>query len=502
VTVEVVGLLAWSVLALTATDTPATDLRLVEAVRNQDRRAVHALLKQRVDVNARQGDGATALHWAVHLDDLETTSLLIRAGARVDVSNDLGVTPLGLASNNGNPAIVDRLLAAGADPNAVAGGEPVIMTAARSGNVDVVKSLLTRGANVNLKDSSRGQTALMWAVAYRHPAVVRILIEHGADVHARSTVTREIVMRGNRYGGVVSQQRAVTQRAVGELEQGGSTALLFAARHGEVESARLLIAAGADVNVAAPDGTSALVMASHGGHGALASFLLGAGAEPNDMRAGYAALHAAVLRGDLQLVRALIAKRADVNARLITGTASRRYSKDFAFNAAWVGATPFWLAARFVEPAIMRELAGGGADPHLVPKDGTTAAIAAVAAGIDSGPSASDARERRLDPLELAERSNRHHEFEQQALEAVRIAVDLGVDVRAVNSVGDTALHQASSKGFVSVVQFLAERGADVNARNKRGQTPLSVITSDRSTTEDIRQQRTADLLRKLGAEE
>jgi len=168
-----------------------------------------------------------------------------------------------------------------------------------------------------------------------------------------------------------------------------------------------------------------------------------------------------------------------------------------------VGATPFWLAARFVEPAIMRALAAAGADPLLLPKDGTTLAIAAVASGINSGPSASDARERRLDPLELAARLERHEEYERSVLDAVSLAVDRGVDVRAVNAAGDTALHHAAAKGFASVVQFLAERGADVNAMNKRAQTPLAMlIAQDGAEVEENHRQRAAELLRKLGGQQ
>jgi uncharacterized protein len=498
--VRAAACLAFSLLV--AIDASAADQRLIQAVRDGNIEAVRSLLKQRVDVNAKQGDGATALHWAVFRDDPVTTDLLLAAGAQVNVVNDLGVPPLWLAARTGSSRIISRLLAAGANPNAIAVGEPMLMAAARSGNETSVKALLSRGADVNARDAGRGQTALMWAAAYGHPLVVKLLLDAGADVHARSTSYREVVQRANRYAGVISRERAVSQRGVIDLQQGGSTALLFAARQGQLQAAKLLIAAGAEVNAATSDGISPLVMASHSGHGQVAAYLLAAGADPNHAGAGYTALHAAVLRGDLNRVTELLKKGADPNARLRNGTASRRYSRDFAFNHAWVGATPFWLAARFGEPAIMRALVAGAADPTLVPEDGTTAAIATLAAATESGPSASDARERRLDPLDLAERAERRPELEQTAFETVTLALQLGIDPKAVNPAGDTALHHAAGKGFQRVVQLLVDRGAEINARNKRGQTPLAMARANRSDSpEDTRYEQVQELLRRLGAE-
>jgi ankyrin len=365
----------------------------------------------------------------------------------------------------------------------------------------VVKALLAYGADVNVRDTERGQTALMWAVAHRHPDVVQVLIEQGTDIQARSKVTQRVVARANRYGGVVSYDRAAAERAVERIPEGGSTSLLFAARSGDLASAALLVAAGANVNDTAPDGMSALVMASHSGHGPLAAFLLEQGADPNHDGAGYTALHAAVLRGDPDLVKALLARGAQPNALLVKGDPQRRYSKDYALNHTWVGATPFWLAARFAEVSTMRALAAGGADPHRAIKDGTTPVIAAVAAGTDSGPSAADRRERRYDPLDLAERVEHHAEYERQTLEAVEVAVELGVDVNGVNAAGETALHHAAAKGFNTIIQFLVNRGARLDVKNKRGQTPLAMATSPAQLADGHDRTSTVDLLRRLGAE-
>ena len=329
---------------------------LIAAVRAGDRAAVRALLGTDVDVNATQPDGATALHWAVHREDVETAVRLIRAGADVGAANDLGVTPLFMACRRGQGPVVERLLAAGADPNdGLPSGETPLMAAARSGSLEAVDALVERGARVNGAEATRGQTALMWAVANRRPAVTRALLAHGADLAARTRTRRRVYnMGGSRSAGSASRGIALE-----EVTEGGTTALLFAARSGDLESARLLVAAGADVHDTAGDGNTALAIAAHGGRASLAMYLLERGADPNAAPLGYTPLHAAVLRGTLRdrrvpnddpgagvpLVRALLAHGADPNARLLHGTPVRRWSHDFAFMDRWVGATPSWLAA-------------------------------------------------------------------------------------------------------------------------------------------------------------
>ena len=309
------------------------DLRLIEAVKNQDQATVRALLKQRVGVNAHEGDGATALHWAVTRDNAEVVDQLLRAGADVNAANDYGVTAVSLACTNRNAPMVKTLLASGAHPNvATTMGETVLMTCAGTGTADAVAALLDHGANnVNAKEASYGQTALMWAAAQGNPEVVRLLLAHGADVRARSTTYPLPVSLGSRdaehgRGGVMVPQR-------------GFTPLLFAARLGRIENARLLLDAGADVNEKAPTGESALVVASFSDQGAVARFLLERGANANGADAGYTALHAAVLRGDVELVKALSARGADLNARLTQGSPERRQSYWFALSGAWAGAT-------------------------------------------------------------------------------------------------------------------------------------------------------------------
>ena len=487
-------------------------LPLIAAVRNQDSNAVRALLREQVDVNAPQPDGATSLHWAVHWENLELADLLIGAGADVTVANDLGVTPLVMACSSGNAALVGMLLMAGADPNAtLAGGETALMAAARAGSLQAVDALLDHGADVNATERTRGQSALMWSVANVHPEITRALLEHGADVHARSS-TRTLVFSMGGSRGAGSASRGITLE---EIEQGGSTPLLFAARSGDLESARLLVAAGADVLDTTADGNPALVIAAHSGHGSLAAFLLDEGADADAAPLGYTALHAAVVRGNLRdrgvlnldpgagvnLVRALIAHGADPNARLVKGTPVRRWSHDFAFMAPWVGATPFWLAAKFLEVDMMRVLADAGADLRLASSNGTTPLMAAAGLGYSRGGGSAFIKNRRdfssYNPVESAELGSRIPAVEERlALEAVSLALELGADVNAANDGGDTALHAAASQGTNTVIEVLVERGADVNAENGRGQTPvaLAVYAEGIGGTRFVRES-TAELL-------
>lgn len=384
--------------------------------------------------------------------------------------------------------MIETLLKAGADPNAAPlTGETPLMTAARVGNVKAVKLLLAHRADVNAKEISHGQTALMWAVARQHSEVVQVLIEAGADLHARSQVWRQLML-------LCCQTFIYDQGDPVEVEQGGFTPLVFAARVGDRESARLLLAAGANVNDTTPVGSTALVVAAHSGHGALSEFLLDNGADPNAAGAGYTALHAAVLRGDLDLVKALLAHGADPNAPLTRGTPTRRHTEKLAFNKSWIRATPFWLAARFAETDIMRFLAASGADSRLGTKDGTTPLI--VAAQGESN------RRPRGITAELGER-------ERLTLEAVKLVVALGGDVNVANQAGDTALHAAASKKMDTVVQFLADSGAILDVKNKQGQTPLTTAMMGPPDpnrgfgvlpASDGGHNSTADLLRKLGA--
>jgi uncharacterized protein len=479
-----------------------SDHPLVDAVRNKDVLSVRALLKQRPDVNAPQGDGATALHWAAHLDDLVIADMLIRAGARTSAANDVGATPLHLACTNRSAPMVERLLAAGANANAkLLNGETVLMTCSRAGEARAVKALLGHGAGVNARESAHDQTALMWATSQRHPDVVRLLVETGADLRARSRTYPQTVVG-------VQTQRAGREQLNYTVLRGGSTPLLFAARVGDVPSADILLAAGADANDSLPDGTSALVLAAHSGHGGVAARLLDHGADPNAFATGYTALHAAVLRSDVTLVKALLAHGADPDMRMVRGTPLRRDTTDFNLPATLIGSTPYLLAARFLEPEIVRVLAAAGADRTLTLQNGATPLMIAAGMGVRS-----DESRRGIAVIDFGK-----VEPESRVLETVRAVVSFGAEVNAANLSGDTAMHTAAGQGFDTVVQFLAEHGAQVNAKNQRGLTPLGTLLSARgrgrggaadATGADLTgvdapyegpHQSTAALLRKLGA--
>jgi ankyrin repeat protein len=430
---------------------------LVDAARNADAAQVRALVQHGASVNAADADGTTALHWASYRDDLEIAELLIRAGAKVNAANDLGATPLWTASLNGSAAMVRRLLEAGANPDAaLLSGETPVMVAARSGSPASVEQLLARGAHVNAR-ATRGQTALMWAVAQKHADVVKVLIAHGADIHARSDTWSEVMA-------VPPHGHPEYNRAI---PHGGDTALMFASRVGDLASARLLVSAGANVNDADAWGVSATAMAAHAGYGELVAFLLEHGADPNASAAGFAPLHAAILRRDDGMVSALLAHGADANTPLRTWTPTRRSSHDFNFSPELVGATPVWLAARFSEPGIMRLLVEHGADPlfvhhgdHVVEARGGEAfehradvtTVLMAATGMGGGTA--------WVQLGRAER-------ETLMLEAVALAAELGVDVNAVNADGRTALDAATALKYDAVVKLLVEKGARPGTRTK-----------------------------------
>jgi ankyrin len=300
--------------------------------------------------------------------------------------------------------------------------------------------------------AARGQTALMWAVAQQHSEVVGVLIARGADVHARSEVWSQVMAAPPH--GLLEYNRAIPH--------GGDTALMFAARVGDLTSAKLLVAAGANVNDQDAWGVSATALAAHSGYGELVEFLLEKGADPNAAAAGFAALHEAIMRRDEKTVGALLARGADPNVPLRTWTPTRRASKDFNFGPELVGATPFWLAARFNEPGVMRLLLKAGVDPLFVHHANyavegvgrgtqvTTALMAATGMGGGTAWVQPDRGAR-----------------EALTLEAVKLAAELGVDLNAANTDGRTALDAATALKYETVVKFLVERGARPGTRQK-----------------------------------
>ena len=435
---------------------------LIDAVKSGDAAAVRAVVTRGgTDVNQDSGDGSTALHWAAHQGDVAIADLLLKAHANVNAVTDVGITPLWLASTNGQLEIVRRLLDMGADPNVSprTGGTP-LMRAASGGYAEVARALIAHGANANAVEASQQQTALMWATSRRQPAVVQVLLEAGANPNAQARIWREEVQ-------LCCWAQTSDLSDLAEVNRGGFTALHFAARQGDVDSARLLLDAGARIDATAADGSAPLALAAFSDQATVVKLLLERGADPNAIGGGYAALHAAVLRGNAEVVRALLAKGANPNLRLVRPTPHSRGQEEYQFHKLWVGATPFWLATAFFEEELARTLLAAGADPTLTAKDGTTPLVGLASAFLRQ----TGQYEGRA-VLPSAEQQRR-------ALSVAKFLVDeLGANVNAANDKGNTAIHKAAERRMPGVVQFLGEHGGRVNAKNARGQTPMMVVNS------------------------
>jgi uncharacterized protein len=452
------GVLLGSAYVLAATLGPSA---LVDAAKSQDREAVKALVAEHADVNASEPDGTTALHWAAHWNDLEMVSLLLDAGANPIALNRYGVTPLAEAASNARGAVVEKLLKAGADANTqiTSAGETALMRAARVGNLEAVKVLLDHGADPNVKENFRGQTALMWAAAEGHPDVIKDLIAKGAAINVRS-FDRDTKLPNMEAG---------TPNA--PIARGGLTALVFAARQGQMEAARALIDGGADLNAKDSDGNTALVIAILNSHYDLAQLLLDRGADVNvAANNGRTALYTAVEMHDvdwsprparpetdqhtsMDIIRWLVDHGVNVNAQLKGPAAIQKAAQDMGDKSLAAGATAFMRAARSADIELMKLLLAKGADPKLANKDGLTALMLASGNGWEDQIKGSEA----------------------QALEAVKLCTELGLDVNAATDKGETALHGAAHRGADSIVKYLVENGAKLDARNKRGFTPLDI---------------------------
>ena len=481
---------AVAILAASAEKTAAAESPLIDAARSGDLAMVGALLGLSADVDAQAVDGMTALHWAVQRDATEMTVLLLEAGADVATTNRYGVTPLTLAATNGNAATVERLLAAGADANTrLPGGETILMTAARTGSVDVIDTLLAAGADPTATENARGQTALMWAAAENNAAAITALVAGGADVAARTSD-----LASTDTGGTFSRAVGLTQPA----RSGPSfTALLFAVQLGQADAVRALLDAGADINDTFPNGTSALVVAAMNGQWELGVFLVDQGADVHAAEQGWNALHQTVrlrrtnighmpppagqgILSSLDLINRLIAAGIDVQAPM---TADFRDGYRNRLNR--LGATPFLLASKNVDTEVMRVLLEAGADPLASNADLTTPLM--VAAGVDMWNPGED--------------GGATAEDEPEALEAVKMLVELGNDVQAANDRGETPLHGAAYRGAPSIVEYLVEQGARMDARSEQGWTPWTIANGVFYSLFYKEQPPTADRLAELMAE-
>ena len=439
----------------TAGGAAAAGSEVADAAMKQNRDALRSLLQRKVNVNTPQVDGTTALHWAVRLDDLEMADMLIRAGAAVKTANRQGVTALQLAALNGSAPMLDRLLKAGADPNAALtpSKDTALMMAARTGKTDALKVLIETGAQVNAKETWGGTTALMWAVSERHSNAARLLIEQGADVNARSNFVAAANGRGFEGRTPVA---AGGDRSIEEFASGWMTPLMFAAREGDLESARHLLEAGADVNALAGDGKNALSLAIFNGNYELASFLVDRKADVNNTDTQrFTPLFWAVDRRNMEtapnfpwmvtadplpLIKKLLDAGANPNA-LINNTPRARMR---AGSPRIVFATALMRAAFSADLELVKLLLAYGADPKVVSSDGETMVAAAAGLGFIQGYSKGKSAAERL--------------------EVVKLFVDLGADVNQADDYGITPLMVAGNMGDTAVIQYLVDRGADLAA--------------------------------------
>lgn len=460
---------------------------LIQAVKDGNIDAVRAMVSKRVDVNAAEVDGTTALHYAAHLDNLAAADLLIRAGANVKAANRYGATPLWLACVNGSAAMVEKLLTAGADPNtAMPEGDTVLMTAARTGNAAVVKALLVRGAHVNARETWKGQTALMWAAAANNASAVEALIEAGAEIQAR---TNYRPMPMTTTGGIGRR----SERNSDATKQAGFTALHFAVRAGATDAVKALLKAGATVRDTTSDGTGVLVMAIASTHYELADFLLEQGADPNAAAQGWTPLHQIAYTrrpntgvnnpgltprdklDSLTLAKKLIARGANVNQPATKNPDAVNVGRK---RLTEVGATPIWVAAQTLDLPYMRLLVEHGADP-LTPNAGGDTPLLAASGLVIEKPGESPGN-----PDECAA--------------AIKFLLDLGADAKTVDAEGNTALHGVAIWGSNAAVEMLVAAGARLDLKNKQGRTPWRIAEGAVFEDAVLAQPQTAALLRRL----
>jgi uncharacterized protein len=467
---------------------------LVTAARSRDAESLRTLLgASSTDINQKSADGTTALHWAAYNNDLNLVNKLIASGADVNAHNDYQATPMSEAAVVGNQEVLKRLLVAGADvESANADGQTALMILARTGNVEAARLLIKRGAKVNAREHWRGQTPLMWAAAEAQPSMVQLLIQHRAEVDARSNA--------NDF-----QRQVTAEPRMQARPSGGMTPLLYAARRGCAECARILLAGGAKVNLPDPEGVTPLLLAALNLSFDTAAVLVKHGADVNKWDTwGRSALYAAVDtntvptggRADrpsldsttgLALIELLLKAGANPNLQLKLFPPYRSLRDDRGADVLLtVGTTPLVRAAKAGDVAVMKLLLAHGANVELPTVNGITPLMAATG----NGSSGLDTRGR--------------YKTETQALEAVQLLLAAGANVSARDRNGQTALHGAAGWGWNELIQALVANKADVTAKDARGRTPADIArgsaTSSGRDSSGRAYPETVALLRKLEA--
>jgi len=486
-----------SVLAMTSAD--AAEMSLLDAAESGDRAAALHLLAEGGDAQERGPDGTTALMWATYHDDVELVQRLVEAGADVSAQNDFGTSALAEASIIGSAEIIETLLDAGVDPNARnPEGETALMVVGRTGNVEAAALLLDAGADVDAREAWGGQSALMWAAAQSQPEMVKLLAARGADVDAR---------------GVVRQwaRKTITEPRPKDMNKGGFTPLLYAAREGCIECARNLLEAGADPDLADPERVTPLNLALLNLHFDLAAFMIRSGADvdkwdlfgrsplylaadmntlPTKGNGAMSVVPSLDEHSALDVARMLLEAGANPNLQLKRRPPYRDVPQDRGGDTILAqGATPLLRAARAGDAEFVELLLNHGARVDLPSKEGVTPLMAA--AGVEYG-------------LRVTRGRNRS---EEGVLASLQLLVDAGADINArmvtepsgsrtgeIPRRGDfryqgrgrqvpspqaishrTALHGAALKGLNSIVEFLVANGAELEAKDGNGRTPLEL---------------------------
>ncbi|HVG84630.1 MAG TPA: ankyrin repeat domain-containing protein [Vicinamibacterales bacterium] len=524
-----------------------SDATVADAARLGDAAAVKALLRNGADVNAAQGDGMTALHWAAQKGDIELVAMLLSAGASVRATTRLGgYTPMHLASQAGHPRVVAALLAAGspADVRTATGASP-LMLAARSGSVDTATRLIENGADINAKESTYGQTALMVAAGLNRAELVALLLARGADAMLASSVVDLNALTApvdfDPVRGTVEQSGPVATNRPKEVPgltrpyryneligaQGGLTALHFAARQGATQSVAALVDGGVSVNLPSPgDQATPLLIAIINGHFDIAAYLLDHGADPNRVSdAGVSPLYATLnvqwapiaaypqprahlqqSRTYLEMMRRLLEKGAEPNQRLKRKVWYSSYNFDQS-SVDEIGATPFWRAAYAADVDAMKMLVAAGADPTITTMKPLSRRFPGEGGEDKSGLTPMPIGGPNVTPLQAAAgvgygfgfAANSHHYAESGMLPAVKYLVDeIGVDVNAVDADGNTAVHHAAARGDNAMILYLVSKGALVTKVNRAGQSTVDMANGPVQRTQPFPE--TIALLEKLGA--